>query len=54
MTKTMEWYQRMYGMLMALMALALVTPVGAQGVDEWCEEGVSWSLAEHRRAQLAE
>ncbi|MGN0309230.1 MAG: M1 family metallopeptidase, partial [Bacteroides sp.] len=38
----------------SVMALALGTPVEAQVVDVWCEEGVSWSLAEHRRTQLTE
>ena len=39
--------------LMMLMASALGTPAGAQVMDAWCEEGVSWSLAEYRRAQLS-
>lgn len=48
------WQKGMRFVLMVVMALALGTPVEAQVVDVWCEEGVSWSLAEHRRTQLTE
>lgn len=54
MTKRMERYRWMHCMLVMLMALALGTSAEAQVMDEWVEEGVSWSLAEHRRTQLTE
>ena len=49
-----EWHSVMCCVLVSVMVLALGTPVEAQVVDVWCEEGVSWSLAEHRRTQLTE
>lgn len=48
------WHWVMRFVLTVVMALALGSPAGAQVADAWCEEGVSWSLAEHRQRQLAE